>query len=164
MRRIAARVLLWAICGAMMLSMSARAQESTVVPKEKRASSAEVRRLLKATNATTVGKQVVDQFVDMMAKTSPEVPDSVWKQMRASIEWSEITDSLIPIYQHHLTRKDIKSLTKFYESKLGKRFMAAQPSLIRESIDISRLIAVEFGKRITQELVDKGYKAPSTPQ
>jgi len=41
--------------------------------------------------------------------------------------------------------------------------MAAQPSLIRESIDISQLIAVEFGKRITQELVDKGYKPPTAP-
>lgn len=164
MRRIAAHVLLWAICGVVILSTPAAAQETTIVPKDKRASSAEVRRLLKATNATAVGKQVVDQFVDMMTTASPEVPDSVWKQLRASIEWSEITDSLIPIYQHHLSRKDIKSLTKFYESKLGKRFMAAQPSLIRESIDISRLIAVEFGKRITQALVDKGYKAPTAPQ
>jgi len=39
--------------------------------------------------------------------------------MRSSIEWGEIIDSLIPIYQHHLTRKDIKDLTKFYESKLA---------------------------------------------
>jgi len=80
MRKAATRILLWAVCGVLILSMHATAQESSTVPKDKRASAAEVRRLLKATNAIAVGKQVVDQFVDMMAKHRRKSPTASGKK------------------------------------------------------------------------------------
>ena len=134
------------------------AQEKTVVPKEKRATVAEIKRPLTATNALATGKEIVTSVLDGLSTALPEVPDSVWKELRISVDWNEITDSLIPIYRRHFDQKEIKKLTKFYESDLGKKFVATQPTLIKESMDICELIALDFEKRMTEKLAEKGYK------
>lgn len=137
------------------------AQEQTIVPKEKRATVAEIKRLLAATNALATGKEIVTSVLDGLSTALPEVPDSVWKELRVSVDWNEITDSLIPIYRRQFDQKEIKKLTKFYESDLGKKFVAAQPTLIKESMDICESIALDFEKRMTAKLAEKGYRSQS---
>ena len=115
--------------GWVVLSMGAlgHSEETNVIAKENQASREDVRRLLKATNGAEMGKQVFNRVIDMFSDLSPNVPDSVWAEMRTAFDMNDITEKVVPVYQRHLNGADIKELAKFFESPLGQRFIEASP-------------------------------------
>ena len=77
----------------------------------------------------------------------------------------ELVDAIVPIYQKHLTKKDLAAITEFYSSPAGQKILTEMPAIMSESMqaggEIGRRIfsakSGEFDKRLA-ELIDASAK------
>ncbi len=139
------------------------AQESPVIDAKHQAKPEDIRKLLNATNGAQMGKQVVDRMIQILSKSTPNVPDSIWSEFQNSVDWDSLTAMLIPVYQRYLSKDDIKAMTQFYESKAGRHLIAAQPAILNESMLIGKKMGEDVMSRIVERLKEKGYEPPVTP-
>lgn len=131
-----------------------------LIPSDKQAKPEEVRELLTLTNGMSTGKQMAVKLMDGMSGAAKNVPDSVWREIRDSIDWEQLTDSLIPIYRKHLSRSVVKDATKFYNSSAGRSFIQAQHEILLESMPIYQEFLVVILKEVAKKLLEKGYTPP----
>jgi uncharacterized protein len=54
-------------------------------------------------------------------------------QMKA-FPWDEILQSMVPVYQKHLTKGDVAALVAFYSSPVGKKMLKEMPAMTAEAM------------------------------
>lgn len=101
-----------------------------------------IRQLMKISGAANLGDQmmgpITQQIRTMMASAIPQADrekfmDDFSDRFRARFRGEDIVNAIVPIYARHFSIEDIRELTQFYESPLGKRFVAALPQISKES-------------------------------
>jgi len=147
----------------LMVGSGARSQEAPVIDAKHRAKPEDVMKLLEATNGVAMGKQVVSRMIEVLSKSSPTVPDTIWAEFENLVSWDSLTLMLVPVYQRYLSKDDIRSLIRFYESSAGKHLIAAQPLILQESMSIGQKMGEEVMTRIVTKLKEKGYDSPVIP-
>jgi len=60
--------------------------------------------------------------------------NKVFDDYMKSFPWDEILDSMVPIYQKHLTKGDIDHLVAFYSSPTGQKFLREMPAITSEAM------------------------------
>jgi hypothetical protein len=50
------------------------------------------------------------------------------------LPWDEILDSMVPVYQKHLTKSDVDALVAFYSTSTGQKLMKEMPQILAESM------------------------------
>jgi hypothetical protein len=121
---------------------------------------ADVRELLEVTQAAKLGDQMVAQIFDMYEKLIPEVPKEVWRGLRKEFRGSDLVDLVAPIYEKHFTREDIRAITDFYRSPVGRKFVGKQGVLAKESMEIGMAWGKEIAGRVLGNVKSRGYKVP----
>lgn len=53
----------------------------------------------------------------------------------SEISYDELLDSMVPVYQRHLSKSDIDGILAFYASPAGKKLLHEQPAMMRESME-----------------------------
>jgi hypothetical protein len=144
-----------AAAAALALSVSLHAQEAAPPPGDAKAR--DIRRLLEVTGAAKLGLQIVDSLLDTQKKALPTVPESFWREFRASLKPEEFAELAVPIYDKHLTHEEIRGLLAFYQSPLGRRLLEVQPLLLQDSIAAGRRWGEGLAKKVLEKLRDKGY-------
>jgi len=78
-----------------------------------------------------------DQFRDKIMNPSPEqlksiqaIVDDVFRDISAD----DMIKDVVPVYQKHLTRSDVRALVAFYSSPPGQKILREQPAMVRESM------------------------------
>jgi hypothetical protein len=68
----------------------------------------------------------------------------------------ELLDTMIPIYQKHLTKTDLEAITAFYSSPAGQRFIKEVPAMMNEAMqaggEIGRRRMTEANQRIDEKI------------
>ncbi len=49
----------------------------------------------------------------------------------------DLIQDLVPVYQRHLTRSDVRALIAFYSSPPGQKILREQPAMIKESMQVA---------------------------
>jgi hypothetical protein len=74
--------------------------------------------------------------------------------------FDEMTQAMIPVYQKHFTRGDIKSLITFYSSPTGQKVLEEMPAITAESMQammpIMRAYLDKSRDQVQQEVKDEG--------
>ena len=80
---------------------------------------------------------------EQMKKRQPDVSDSELARMDRQSEelinnfpLDSMLDDMVPIYQRHFTKNDIASLTGFYSSPAGQKFLQEMPAVTAESMKV----------------------------
>lgn len=60
----------------------------------------------------------------------------------------ELIDLVAPIYASHFTAAEIKEVIAFFKSPIGAKFIAAQPTILQQSM----LVGQQWGARIGAEI------------
>jgi uncharacterized protein len=83
----------------------------------------------------------------------------------------EMLDTIIPIYQRHLTRTDIEELIRFYSSPVGQKLLREQPQILQESMQagaaIQRKRMDEYlakVKKRMQAMIEEGQQGSNSPK
>ncbi len=81
---------------------------------------------------------------ETMKKRYPQMTEERLEQFDAMMEEGikdfpvdAITDDLIPVYQKHLTRTDVRAMNIFYSSPTGQKLLREMPEMTSESMQLS---------------------------
>jgi hypothetical protein len=112
----------------------------------------DIHRLLKLTGAAQIGKQVMTTMLQRFRSAFRDVPDAYWDQLIKSVKMQRLINDVAVIYGNNITHDDIKGLIAFYQSPLGKRFLAVQPQLMQESMVAGQKWAEAWTARVMKDL------------
>ncbi|MEO6951587.1 MAG: DUF2059 domain-containing protein [Polyangia bacterium] len=113
---------------------------------------ADIRKLLVLTGAAKIGTQAMAQMMVSMKQAMPQVPARFWTDFQAEVKTEELTELVVPIYDKHLTFKDVRTLIHFYETPTGKRFITEMPAITKESMVAGQAWGQAIGKRVVEKL------------
>lgn len=112
---------------------------------------AAVQRMLAASGARVNMRTVIDGMIDAYKRAMPQVPQAFWEEMRVDFDVDTLIALEIPIYKKYLTVDDILAISAFYETPAGKRLIAAQPFILKESMQVGR----EWGEAVRRQILEK---------
>ena len=85
--------------------------------------------------------QSVDQMLQMQMKQNPAIAPYE-PQMKAFLNkymsWSSMKDDLVNIYVGEFTEPELKELTAFYQTPLGKKTVQKMPLLMTKGAELSQ--------------------------
>ena len=120
---------------------------------------AELKKMIVSSGSDATFKVMIPQMFAMMKQQLPNVPAEFWteteKEMMKTLV-DDLVEMLAPIYQKHLTLKDLQEIVKFYESPIGKK-MAAQPAITSESMKVGQQWGMNIAMKVQEALKAKGY-------
>lgn len=84
------------------------------------------------------------------------------------ISVDDLIESVIPVYQRHLTQSDVDAIAAFYASPVGQKFLHEQPAMMREGMQAAasqqqqRMAAImkKLDQRIDQMIQEQQTHAP----
>jgi len=151
------------------LSWLSKAEELTAEKTER------IDILLDKTGATKVSQLIANQFIrlanskirqnnpDIDPKVFTIVTEEVNDEIAAEInEKNAVKEMLYPIYHKHLTLTDINEIIAFYETPLGKKFLAIMPKVSNEGMiaarDWARTLAPRIQHRLEARFLQEGIQ------
>ena len=138
--------------------------EAPAAPAVDPAFEVDIRALLKATGAGSMGVQMMDQMITSLKPMAPQLPGAFWDDVRAEFNADELVNLVVPIYAKHLTHEDVKGLISFYESPVGRKMIAVQPVLMAESMEVGQAWGQEIALRVVAKMQGQAPVPPAPPQ
>lgn len=118
---------------------------------------------VKAGAIQTFGEKIPDPTPEQL-KSVNGVVDEVF----GDLSLDELIRDLVPVYQRHLTRSDVRALIAFYSSAPGQKILREQPAMMQESMKVA---GVSQQKRMEgllakldlrmQQLIDQEQNKPA---
>lgn len=115
------------------------------VPAEKAAT---IRHLLTLLGTAKLTQQRVTLMLSSMKTAMPDVSPELWAKVRASINYDELVELIVPIYNRHYTQQDIDGLIAFYQTPLGQKVVSELPQISQESF----VAGQQWGQQKVQEI------------
>jgi len=146
-----------ALAATLAIAPAARSEDSKpALPTQKQQ---DIRQLLELTHGLTLSKQLIDQLFALQQRAMPNVPASVWQNLRREFDPADMEPTVVAIYDRHFSSDEIHDLIAFYRSPTGQKIIAEQPQILQESLAAGQAWAADVLQRIKSELKQKGYSA-----
>ncbi len=105
-------------------------------------------RALLALAGPAAGSESSERAIAQMRQRLPAVPEERWRQVAAELAKVDLTETLVPIYQKHLSQSDVEALLAFYATPAGKRVLAALPAIERDVLSAAEAVQRERAQAI----------------
>jgi hypothetical protein len=109
--------------------------------------------------ADVMGKQVNEmvhqQFLKDKDKLPPDFEDQMHKMtddLFRDIPWDEMMQAMIPSYQKHLTRGDVKNLVAFYSTPTGQKLIRDMPAMMADAMQSMMPIMQDYMEKVQQRV------------
>jgi hypothetical protein len=124
-----------------------------------------IRRILEVTNAAELMLVAMETALPAQRASTPGVPAVFGERFaaRARAERHTLVDSIVPVDDKAFTTEELKQLLQFYESPIGKRFVAVSPELARESMLAGQRWGMVLGQEVGAQLQREGVIPPPPP-
>lgn len=142
------RVLLAAVLGFCM-PLLGFAEQTVQSPSDAPATKEDIQRYLEVMHSREMMAKMVDamsapmhkMFHDQFLKDKDKLPPDFEERMTRmmddtlkSFPWDQMLDSMIPVYQKHLTKGDVDALVAFYGSATGQKILRDMPAIMQEAM------------------------------
>ncbi len=87
-----------------------------------------------------VKDQAAQMFSDKISNPTPEQLKSVdltVDDVFRDVALDDLIQDLVPVYQRHLTRSDVRAMIAFYSSPPGQKIVREQPKMLKESMEVA---------------------------
>ncbi len=118
---------------------------------------ASIKTLLEVTGSGKLGVQVIKTMFTSFRQSLPEVPEEFWSNFMKEVNPEVLTVMIIPIYDKHYTQTEINKMIEFYQTDLGKKIISTMPQIMQESMEVGKAWGQEVGKKVYDNLKEKGY-------
>jgi hypothetical protein len=121
---------------------------------------ATLKKMLESGGSQAAFQSAVKQMFTMFRQQKSNVPAEVWNAMETEMEKTsldELSTLLTPVYQKQFTEADLKEIITFYETPIGKKYAAAVPVIMQESMQVGQEWGMKIGQQIMQKISEKGY-------
>ena len=112
-------------------------------------------RMMDVSGTTASYQGMIKQMMAGFKAQQPDASDKVMADMEKVLNefsMSKLVDRLVPVYQKHLTEKDLKGIIAFYESPAGKNYAAKVPAIMQESMAAGQQWGAEVGAEMVRRL------------
>jgi uncharacterized protein len=107
---------------------------------------------------TTQMHKTIHEEVQKYPNLPPDFETRVNKMMDDSfktISVDELIDTMIPVYQKHLTKGDVDALVAFYSSPRGQKILNEMPAMMSEAMQASSGMMQKVMKDTMQRVQDE---------
>jgi hypothetical protein len=121
---------------------------------------ADIRQLMDVTGAKDLGQQLMEagiaQFRASVTESQPDNPrakqfaDAFAQRFEKHFDPRALTDTVIPIYDKHLSTEDLRELLAYYQSPFGQRMLKVLPEVARES----QAAGFKLGQKAAEQAVE----------
>ncbi|MEO7110745.1 MAG: DUF2059 domain-containing protein [Polyangiaceae bacterium] len=110
-----------------------------------------VRKLLEATGAAALGKQVGDSMIDTFRKM-PNLPPGFLDRFKQNLHVDELTELIVPIYLKHYDHQTLIAAIRFYRSDAGRKIVEQLPVITAESMEAGKKWGANLAKKTLRDL------------
>lgn len=118
-------------------------------------------KMLEVSKTMEAMEQIAPQITAVVKQQvgSTNVPDSFWQELEQNMVnmYDKILKAMLPVYQKYLTIEDIREITKFYETPVGKKLAAFNTKIAMEAMPIAQNIAMQTMQEFMENAKAKGY-------
>jgi hypothetical protein len=126
-------------------------------PAADAAKKAEIKKMVEAMTPPDLVKSIIDPTLETMKQAMPPGQEEFYKSFSAEYVKNFDADKFktlvfeasYPIYDKNLSMDDIKELTKFYQSPLGRKMVGLTPELQKAAM----LAGMKFGNDVAQKSI-----------
>ena len=112
---------------------------------------AEIQKMLRLTGMESRMGQMKSQIIAGMRKQMSDMSDVFWTKLEQKLDYHELIEMVMPIYDKYYTLEDLKSANAFYESPAGIRILSVSPMVSQEVVKISMEWGAKIGKQAEAE-------------
>lgn len=100
----------------------------------------------------------IKQMMTMFKENYKDVPANFWKEaeqemLKSSIE--DLAELLVPVYEKHLTIADLREMTKFYNTPVGKKYAQSTGPIMQESMKVGETWGRKIGEKIAKKISEQ---------
>lgn len=102
----------------------------------------------------------IKQMFQMFKMQYKNVDENTWDKFEKEFQVAakkDLINLLIPVYEKHLTLKDIKEITKFYQTPVGKKFASKTPLITKESMQVGQKWGMKIGQDFAKKMEEEGH-------
>ena len=141
---------------------AARATQKPATPAAKidAAKEADIRQLMEVTGVNGLGEQLmtagIAQLRANVLEARPDDPrakqfaDAFAARFQKHFDPHSVIESVVPIYDKHLSSEDLRALLEYYKSPFGQRMLKVLPELARDS----QLAGLSLGQKAADEAME----------
>jgi len=118
----------------------------------------DIRQLMTAMGVADLSTKIMDQMIGQLKQMAPDAPEEFWTNFRKKADGQGYVELIIPIYAKHFSHAEIKELTAFYNSPIGKKVSATLPAITQESMTAGRQWGMQLAQEVMEELKEKGHQ------
>ncbi len=121
---------------------------------------ADIRQLMDVTGVNGLGEQLMNagiaQFRANVTESQPDNPrakqfaDAFAVRFEKHFDPHSVTETVVPIYDKHLSNEDVKMLLEYYKSPFGQRMLKVLPEVARDS----QLAGYTLGQKAAEEAME----------
>ena len=119
--------------------------------------------LLKATNSEQNLSLTIDRMLAGQIEQNPGMK-AVEPEMRAYLDkymsWASLKEEMIRLYAEAFTEKELKELTKFYQTPIGRKTIEKLPQLTAAGMELGQRRMQEHLPELQQAIADKMKTQP----
>lgn len=97
--------------------------------------------LLEIMQSEKTTNEAINQMLTMQVEQNPNLK-KVEPEMRAFMakymSWASLKDEMVQLYAREFSEKELKELTKFYQSATGQKFVSKQNMLLQSSMQLGQ--------------------------
>lgn len=154
------KLLLSAVAAAVVLLQPAIARADEASHKQ----SAET--LLSLMGMEQLLSQSVDQMLDMQVKQNPQIAP-YQQEMKSFLgkymSWPSLKEDMVKIYMTEFTEPELKELTAFYQTPLGKKTVQKMPALMQKGAEMGQRRVQEHLPELQAAIQAKAAPAAGSP-
>ena len=110
----------------------------------------DIRKLLDLLGSVEVGKMMLDEFFD--AITDLNVRNRLKEASEKEVDFSEIIEREVCMYNDNFTHNEIKQMIEFHASPIGRKIFSLRPLLLKESAENSKLWGQKTMRKILEHM------------
>ena len=110
-----------------------------------------VEKLMNITGAQNRGEMMLGQMLPALKQSIPDASEEFWQDVTAEMNIEELMQSIVPVYQQHLTEEDLQDILAFYETPAGKNLLKSQPAIMQQSMQIGQ----QWGQQVFVKVMQK---------
>lgn len=139
-------------------------------PADAPATKADIEKYLEVMHAREMMIKTVDAMTEPMhrmiheqfLKSKNSLPadfegrmNKMMDDMLHDMPWDEVLQSMVPVYQKHLTKGDVDALVTFYSSPTGQKVLHDMPAIMADAMQVSMPIIRDHVEKMTERLQEE---------
>ncbi|WBA43785.1 DUF2059 domain-containing protein [Hymenobacter canadensis] len=107
----------------------------------------------------------IDRMLAMQTQQNPNVKamEPVFREFfNKYMSWAVIKEDLVQLYAREFTEKELKEMTKFYQTLVGRKALEKMPILMQGGMEIGQRRMQEHMPELQQAIAEKMKSQPPT--